>query len=252
MAFYRINKLSRDLIYQNKGPKRLESFRLSNYRRKPDRGSSYNIYPEEDEEVFKNVEIEFEFDLDFELESFTYVIKNFDLDNSKSNCSISSLSSNNSAEDFETEGGYLAVFNKSKKSLKRLPNRLDLLLYDIGTIDHIVNDKKWFRDDYILNKDQLKTLKTRGNLIIFKSSGIAVFIVVSQINLLKYREIMFEDVLYLPDIDINLFNGLKHYKSKGYFEKNKLCTFQGGIIARLNIVKTGFFIPLKGYKSCSI
>ncbi len=59
---------------------------------------------------------------------------------------------NNSVEDFETEGGYLAVFNKSKRPLKRLLNRLDLLLYDIRTIDHIVNNRKWFRDDYALNR----------------------------------------------------------------------------------------------------
>jgi len=63
---------------------------------------------------------------------------------------------------------------------------------------------------------------------------------------------VFEDVLYLLDIDVNLFNNLKHYKLKGYLEKNRLYMFQGGIIARLNIVKTGFFIPLKGYKNCSI
>ncbi len=63
---------------------------------------------------------------------------------------------------------------------------------------------------------------------------------------------MFKDVLYLFDIDVNLFSSLKHYKSKGYLEKNRLCTFQGRIIAKLNIVKTGFFIFLKGYKSRSV
>ncbi len=68
---------------------------------------------------------------------------------------------------------------------------------------------------------------------------------------MKYREIIFEDALYLPDIDVNLFNGLKYYKSRGYLEKNRLYIFQRRIITRLNIVKTGFFIPLKGYKSRS-
>ncbi len=63
---------------------------------------------------------------------------------------------------------------------------------------------------------------------------------------------MFKDVLYLFNIDVNLFSGLKYYKLRGYFEKNRLCMFQRGIIARLNIVKTGFFISLKGYKSCSV
>jgi len=107
---------------------------------------------EEDEEASKNVETEFESDLDFELESFTCVIRNFDLDDSKSSCFIGFLSFRINVKDFEIEDGYLAVFNRSKKLLKRLSNRPDLLLYDINTIDYIVNDKKWFKDDYILNK----------------------------------------------------------------------------------------------------
>src|SRR6266566_759658 len=63
---------------------------------------------------------------------------------------------------------------------------------------------------------------------------------------------MFEDVLYLFDININLFNGLKHYKSGGYLQKNRLCILQGGTIAKLNIVKTGFFILLKKPKNNSV
>src|SRR6266566_3422957 len=62
---------------------------------------------------------------------------------------------------------------------------------------------------------------------------------------------MFEDALYLLNIDVNLFNGLKHYKLGGYLEKNRLYTSQRGIIVRLNIIKTDFFILLKGYKSRS-
>ncbi len=52
-----------------------------------------------------------------------------------------------SVKDFKTEKGYFIAFNKSKKSLKQSSNRLDLFLYDIGTIDYIVNDRKWFKDD---------------------------------------------------------------------------------------------------------
>jgi len=116
---------------------------LFNRRRRPDKGSNYNtFFKNDDDEAFKDVETELESDLDFKLKSFTYIIKNFDLDNSKSSCFIGSLNFNNSVEDFEIEGGYFAVFNKSKKLLKRSSNRPDLLLYDIGTTDHIVNDKK--------------------------------------------------------------------------------------------------------------
>ena len=99
MVSYKTNRSFRDPIYQNKGSKRIESFRSSNRRRKLDRGFNHNIYLEEDEEASKNAEIEPESDLDLELESFIYVIKNFDLDNNKSNCSIGSLNFRNSVED---------------------------------------------------------------------------------------------------------------------------------------------------------
>jgi len=221
---YRANRPFKDFIRQNKDLKRIESSRLSNCCKKPDRSSNYNTHLEENEEVFKDVETEPESNLDLELKSFTCVIKNFDLDDNKSNCSIGSLSFKNNAEDSETKGSYLTAFNKSKKPLKQLSNRPNLLLYDINITDHIVNNKKWFKDDYIFNKGQLKTLKIGENLIISKGSGTAVFIVLSYMNPLKYREIVFEDALYLLNIDINLFNGLKHYKLKGYLEKNRLYT----------------------------
>ncbi len=150
---YKANRTPRDLIHQNKGFKRIESSKPSNRRRKPNRSSNYNTFFEDDDDkTFKNAEIELESDLNLELESFICVIKNFDLNDNKSNCFISFLNSNNNVENFEIEGGYLVAFNKSKKSLKRLPNRPDLLLYDIGIIDLIVNDRKWFKDDYTPNK----------------------------------------------------------------------------------------------------
>jgi len=152
MASYKANRPFRDFTHQNKNSKRIESSKLSNRRRKPDRGFNYNTHPKEDEEASKDVETEFESDLNPKLESFICVIRNFDLDDSKSSCFTSSLNFNNNVEDSKTKGGYLTAFNKSKKSLKRSSNRPNLLLYDIGVIDHIINDRKWFRDDYILNR----------------------------------------------------------------------------------------------------
>src|SRR6266566_3972647 len=120
---HRANRPSKDPTHQNKGSKYTESFKPLNRRRKPNRGFNYNIYPEDDEEAFKDAETEFESDLNLELESFTCVIRNFDLDNSKSNCFINSTNSKDNSKDFETEGGYLAAFNKSKRPLKQLPNK---------------------------------------------------------------------------------------------------------------------------------
>src|SRR6266699_4753483 len=192
---HRANRPFKDPTRQNKGSKRTESSRPPNRRKRPDRGSNHNTHPEDDEEASKNAETEPESDPEPKLESFTCVIRNFDLDDSKSSCSIGSTSSKDSAEDSETEGGYLAAFNKSQRPLKQTPNRPDLLLYDTGTTDHIVNDRKWFRDDYAPNKGQLKILKTGGGPVAPKGNGTAVFIVLSQVNPPKYYKIVFEDVL---------------------------------------------------------
>ncbi len=110
------------------------------------------FFKNNDNKTFKNIETKFESDLDLELKSFIYVIRNFDLNKNKSSCFIRFLNSRNNVKDSEIEDGYLIVFNKSKKLLKRLSNRSDLLLYDISTIDYFVNDRKWFKDDYIFNK----------------------------------------------------------------------------------------------------
>src|SRR6266566_1519120 len=81
---HRANRPSRDPTRQNKDPKRIERFRPSNRRRRPNKGSSYNTYFEDDEEASKDTETELESDPKPELKSFTCVIWNFDLDDSKS------------------------------------------------------------------------------------------------------------------------------------------------------------------------
>ncbi len=104
---HKANQTFKDPIHQSKGLKRTESSRSSNRYWRLDKGSNYNIFfKNDDNKVFKNVEIEFESDLNLELESFTYIIKNFDLNDNKSNYSISSLNFKNNIKDFETEDNY--------------------------------------------------------------------------------------------------------------------------------------------------
>ena len=124
MASYRANKPSKDSTRQNKGFKRIKSFKSSNRHRKPDRSSSYNMHFKEDEEVFKDVETEPESDLDPELKSFICVIQNFDLDDNKSSCFISFMSSKDNAKNSETKGGYLTAFNKSKKTTETVTEQI--------------------------------------------------------------------------------------------------------------------------------
>ena len=112
MTFYKANRPSKDFTRQNKGLKHIKSSRPSNRRRKPDRGSSHNtLFENNDDKAFKNVEIKLESDPNPELKSFIYIIKNFDLNDSKSSYFINSLNFKKNVEDSKTEGGYLAVFN---------------------------------------------------------------------------------------------------------------------------------------------
>ena len=61
---YRANRTPKDLIRQSKGLKRIESSRPFNRRRRPNRGSNHNTFPENDDnEVFKDVETKFKSDL---------------------------------------------------------------------------------------------------------------------------------------------------------------------------------------------
>ncbi len=83
---YKANRTPKDLTHQNKDPKRIENFKLSNRRRKSNRGFNHNtLFKNNDDKAFKNAETEFESDPDLKLKSFTYIIKNFDLNNNKSN-----------------------------------------------------------------------------------------------------------------------------------------------------------------------
>ena len=121
-------KPSKDPKRQNRGfkdtesSKRFESSRRSSYngqgRRKYDKGSNHHAVPEGSE---TESETELETEPEPKLESFACVIGEFDLDDSKSNCSSNSSGPDN-AEDSEIEGGYLVAFNKSKsKQRSKIP-----------------------------------------------------------------------------------------------------------------------------------
>jgi len=110
---HKANRTLRDSTRQNKGFKRTESFKLSNRCRRLNKSSNYNtLFEDNDDETFKNVKTKPESNLNPELKSFIYIIKNFDLNDSKSNYSIGSLNSNNNIKDFKTKGSYLIAFNK--------------------------------------------------------------------------------------------------------------------------------------------
>src|SRR6266699_5121374 len=89
---HKANRTPKDPIYQNKSFKCIESFKPSNRRRRQDRSFNHNtLFKDDDNKAFKNAETEPESDPDPKLKSFIYIIKNFDLNDNKSSCSIGSL-----------------------------------------------------------------------------------------------------------------------------------------------------------------
>ncbi|SRR6266699_1532828 len=86
---YKANRTPKDPIYQNKSFKHTKSSKPSNRRQRSNKGSNHNIlFKNNNNKTFKNIETEFKSDPNPKLESFTYIIKNFDLNNNKSNYSI--------------------------------------------------------------------------------------------------------------------------------------------------------------------
>ena len=140
--------------------------------------------------------------------------------------------------------------NKGFRGTKKEPtsqgsNSLkDALLYDTGSTVHIVNRSKYFKSlDY---NAPLGTVLTGGGPIRPKGVGTAVF----QIEYApgKYRGVALQNALYIPSMDLNIFSGLRHYRSGGYVAKNKLFWSSGAPLATLEIEKSGFFLPIKGVK----
>ncbi len=93
---HKANRTPKDPTRQSKRLKHTESSKPSNRRRRPNRGSSYNTFSKDDDnETFKDAKTEPKSDPDPELESFTCIIRNFDLNDNKSSCFTGSLNSNN-------------------------------------------------------------------------------------------------------------------------------------------------------------
>jgi hypothetical protein len=63
------------------------------------------------------------------------------------------------------------------------------LLYDTGSTDYIVNDKKWFDKDYRPNNRSLGTVYTGGGSLKPQGIGTAIFKVLVQKDPLKYIEL---------------------------------------------------------------
>lgn len=64
-----------------------------------------------------------------------------------------------------------------------------------------------------------------------------------------YTRIVLKNVFYLPNIDVNLMSGIRHYLSDEYLVKETLFSNDNESIALINFKKTGFLLEIKGFQT---
>src|SRR4051794_27144663 len=135
---------------------------------------------------------------------------------------------------------------KPTKHSHKDPLLKDSLLYDTGSTIHIVNSKKWFSGTYEPNRGHLGPIMTGGGPVTPSGRGTAVFEVLVSKNPDKYLKLVLIGAIYLPEIDLSLFSGVKHYAKGGYLSNQTLYGAHKKPIGLLNFQQTGFFMKIKG------
>ncbi|KAK2071803.1 hypothetical protein P8C59_006198 [Phyllachora maydis] len=118
-------------------------------------------------------------------------------------------------------------------------------LYDTGSTDHISNSKERFTT-FTPNTGQLRPINTGNSPVSPAGIGSIILEVLSRKAPPTYTKLVLDNVLYLPNIDINIVSGVRHYDSGGCLIKETLYGGDRRCIAVLDFKKSGFFLDVKG------
>ncbi|KAK2067168.1 hypothetical protein P8C59_000927 [Phyllachora maydis] len=118
-------------------------------------------------------------------------------------------------------------------------------LYDTGSTDHISNSKERFTT-FTPNTGQLRPINTGNGPISPAGIGSITLEVLSRKAPPTYTKLVLDNVLYLPNIDINIVSRVRHYNSGGCLIKETLYGGDRRCIAVLDFKKSGFFLDVKG------
>ncbi|KAK2066360.1 hypothetical protein P8C59_000189 [Phyllachora maydis] len=118
-------------------------------------------------------------------------------------------------------------------------------LYDTGSTDHISNSKERFTT-FTPNTGQLRPINTGNGPVSPAGIGSITLEVLSRKAPPTYTKLVLDNVLYLPNIDINIVSGVRHYDSGGCLIKETLYGGDRRYIAVLDFKKSGFFLNVKG------
>ncbi|KAK2075445.1 hypothetical protein P8C59_009573 [Phyllachora maydis] len=198
----------------------------------------------------------------FVLGSYNLAIEEEEESDSSSNSSSSSDSDTQLAQllalkgykkrkDFKGKGLKTSSNNKAKyknnqpRRRPRDPALYNSWLYDTGSIDHISNSKERFTT-FTPNTGQLRPINTGNGPVSPAGIGSITLEVLSRKAPPTYTKLVLDNVLYLPNIDINIINGVRHYDSGGCLIKETLYGGNRRYIAVLDFKKLGFFLDVKG------
>ena len=120
-------------------------------------------------------------------------------------------------------------------------------MYDTGSTDHIINDRKWFVE-FDSDKGKLPVLITGGGPVTPQGRGKALFRVKAEPNKDYYITLTLQNALYLPNLDVNIVLGQKHYRAGGVLIKETLYGTDKKPCGALNVKKHGFFLIIEGKK----
>ncbi|KAK2074906.1 hypothetical protein P8C59_009076 [Phyllachora maydis] len=118
-------------------------------------------------------------------------------------------------------------------------------LYDTGSTDHISNSKERFTT-FTPNTGQLRPINTGNGPISPAGIGSIILEVLSRKAPPTYTKLVLDNVLYLPNIDINIVSRVRHYDLGGCLIKETLYRGDRRCIAILDFKKSGFFLNVKG------
>ncbi|KAK2074008.1 hypothetical protein P8C59_008245 [Phyllachora maydis] len=165
--------------------------------------------------------------------------------------SDSTLKGYKKRKDFKGKGLKTSSNNKAKykdnkpRRRPRDPALYNSWLYDTGSTDHISNSKERFTT-FTPNTGQLRPINTGNGPISPAGIGSITLEVLSRKAPPTYTKLVLDNVLYLPNIDINIVSGVRYYDSGGCLIKETLYGGDRRCIAVLDFKKSGFFLDVKG------
>ncbi|KAK2070003.1 hypothetical protein P8C59_004541 [Phyllachora maydis] len=154
-------------------------------------------------------------------------------------------------KDFKGKGLKTSSNNKAKykdnkpRRRPRDPALYNSWLYDTGSTDHISKSKERFTT-FTPNTGQLRPINTGNGPVSPAGIGSIILEVLSRKAPPTYTKLVLDNVLYLPNIDINIVSGVRYYDSGGCLIKETLYGGDRRCIAVLDFKKSGFFLDVKG------